>query len=190
MKFTTALFAVLAPARFVSALQESSSSTAIYDVNIESSALKAPEVLSAVELVLEAIDAIPEDVLLAGDEAANDWLVAHGYRSAVPADSGIVSSRSDLVLSERAIAEPAGTIEVLKCVAEVTKFIASNALPVAKLLKIKKAIKVIGSIKKVAQLLSKITSVNDAKSVGGDALYDIADAIFGFSAVWKACAKV
>lgn len=66
MKFTTALFAFVAP---VFALQEASIPK--QDVNLEFSALKAPQVADTLELLLEAINSIPDDVLLAGDEATN-----------------------------------------------------------------------------------------------------------------------
>jgi hypothetical protein len=66
MKFTTVLFALVAP---VFALQEAS--ILRDDVNLEFSALKSPQVGDTLELLLEAINGIPDDVLLAGDEATN-----------------------------------------------------------------------------------------------------------------------
>ncbi|KAK0646901.1 hypothetical protein B0T16DRAFT_458782 [Cercophora newfieldiana] len=186
MKFTTALFALVAP---VFALQEASIPK--QDVNLEFSALKAPQVADTLELLLEAIHSIPDDVLLAGDETTNDWLVAHGYRNqpnGIDARSPSPIPLSDsTALSERATAAPAGIIDVLNCAAKIAQFILENAIPAAKILKIKKAIDVIGSVKKVAEMLRKVKSLADAKRIGGQALFDIADAIIGFSSVWGAC---
>jgi len=190
MKFTTALFALLAPTAL--ALQEATG-TAKEDVNLEFSALKAPEVASTLELLLSAINDIPTDVLLAGDETTNDWLIAHNYRhqpSDITARSPTLfpyAETTALTLSERATAAPAGIIDVLNCAAKIAQFILENAIPAAKILKIKKAINAIGSVKKVAELLKKVKSLADARRIGGQALFDIADAIIGFSSVWGAC---
>jgi len=186
MKFTTALFALVAP---VFALQEAG--TPKESVNLEFSALKAPEVASTLELLLDAIYAIPDDVLLAGDESTNDWLVAHGYKK----EHASIESRfptpspdtTAMIITERATAAPAGIIDVLNCAAKIAQFILENAIPAAKILKIKKAIKAIGSVKKVAEMLKKVKSLADARRIGGQALFDIADAIIGFSSVWGAC---
>ncbi|KAK0623840.1 hypothetical protein B0T14DRAFT_391573, partial [Immersiella caudata] len=165
------------------------------DVNLEFSALSAPQVTDTLELLLEAIHSIPDDVLLAGDETTQDWLIAHNYRNkespspivARTPEPVILSEDTALAVSERAVAAPAGIIEVLNCAAKIAAFILENAIPAAKILKIKKAINVIGSVKKVAEMLKKVRSLADAKRIGGQALFDIADAIIGFSSVWSAC---
>lgn len=172
---------------FFSLTLASTTPTAKEDVNLEFSAIHAPQVLDTLELVLEAIDSIPEDVLLAGDETTNDWLVAHGYRKPHVVSVETRSPSTDIVLSERANATPAGIIDVLNCAARIAQFLLENAIPAAKLLKIKKAIGIIGGVKKVAEKLKKVRSLADAKRIGGDALFQIADAIIGFSSVWSAC---
>lgn len=182
MKFSFTFLALL-----FSFTLASTTPTAKEDVNLEFSALHAPQVIDTLELVLQAIDSIPEDVLLAGDESTNDWLVAHGYRSSHAVSVETRSTSTDIILSERANAAPAGIIDVLNCAAKIAQFILENAIPAAKLLKIKKAIDIIGSVKKVAEMLRKVRSLADAKRIGGDALFQIADAIIGFSSVWGAC---
>jgi hypothetical protein len=184
MKFTTALFALVAPVFALAA------GTPKDELNLEYSALKAPQVADTLELLLNVIDSIPDDVLEAGDETTNDWLVAHNYKK--PNPSGIearapVAETTTVMVSERATAAPAGIIDVLNCAAKIAQFILENAIPAAKILKIKKAIKAIGSVKKVAEMLRKVKSLADARRIGGQALYNIADAIIGFSSVWGAC---
>ncbi|KAK4443096.1 hypothetical protein QBC34DRAFT_311705 [Podospora aff. communis PSN243] len=186
MKFTTTLLALSAPLLSLAL-------TPKHDVNLELSALSAPQVGDTLELLLEAIHSIPDDVLLAGDETTQDWLIAHNYRNKEPPSPIVARAPEPVILSdstalsERATAAPAGIIEVLNCAAKIAAFILENAIPAAKILKIKKAIDIIGSVKKVAEMLRKVRSLADAKRIGGQALFDIADAIIGFSSVWSAC---
>ncbi|KAK5658669.1 hypothetical protein OQA88_2065 [Cercophora sp. LCS_1] len=183
MKFSLIFLSLLAPLALASVTP-----TAKEDVNLEFSALHAPQVIDTLELLLEAIDSIPDDVLLAGDETTNGWLVSHGYRNPGASSVSVSSRSNDVALSERATAiAPAGIIDVLNCAAKIAQFILENAIPAAKILKIKKAIKAIGNVKKVAELLRKVRSLADARRIGGQALFEIADAIIGFSSVWGAC---
>jgi hypothetical protein len=125
------------------------------------------------EVLFAEIDSIPDEILLAGDEATNDWLVEHGLREP---DAVVEESKRDLVaLEDRG---------VWGCVWAIGK----TAFPAAKLLKIKKYIKALGGVKKSVQLILKAgKNYKKAIKIGGKTLWNLIKLISGFSDIEKEC---
>ncbi|KAK0616430.1 hypothetical protein B0T14DRAFT_497676 [Immersiella caudata] len=156
------------------------------DLSLVGKPINAPEVLGSVALFLEAVDSVPYDVLNAGEEAADDWLVAHGLRQ----PGGVTARSTDVAISqveERAVAATAGLLDIIACALAVGELILTTAIPVTKLLAVKKAIDALGGIRKAAELLLKSKDAQDALKRGGEALKEIFEALLGFKDVKKAC---
>lgn len=140
-----------------------------------------------------AIESIPDDVLAAGDDALNDWLVASGIR-----EPGVTPKRSDEALDardtsdtslwERAVLQArVSWWKVTKCVASIVQALATVAIPAGKLLKIKRLIKDLGGTKDAVQLMLKATSKKEKLKVGGQALVDLSAELMGINVVKSNC---
>jgi hypothetical protein len=148
----------------------------------------APEVAGPLALFFDAIESIPENVLLAGDDETNVWLIANGFREA----GTEVVTRSEVPsadwLHERAVAAAqASIIKIAKCVAAVAELIISTAVPAAKILRIKKLIDRLGGTRKAVELLLKATSRSERLKIGGQILLDLVDELSGIKNVREKC---
>lgn len=128
-------------------------------------------VLNELEKVFSVIEEIPDEVLEEGDDATNEWMTEHGYRS--------TPEKRDL--EERQL------VEIAKCAAAIAAFIASNAIGAAKLLRIKKYIAALGGIRKSAELLLKASTNAERLQQGGEFLALLAGEILGFSLISNNC---
>ncbi|XWW98012.1 hypothetical protein V2A60_006008 [Cordyceps javanica] len=131
-----------------------------------------------------AIASIPDDVLAAGDEAANKWFVENNYRSgavelAADADDADAAAVTDL--------EARGFWQVTKCVGSVMWAIGSTAIPVAKIARIKKYIEALGGVKKAVQLMLGATSKAEKLKAGGQALVNLSAELLGIAGVKANC---
>ncbi|KAL1841750.1 hypothetical protein VTJ49DRAFT_6664 [Mycothermus thermophilus] len=152
-----------------------------------------PDADFALEHLFAELEEIPDEVLEAGDEALNLWLIEHGYRSNdtakrdVDAPANVFDAGGD---GETGLVER-GELEARKstlgCIYAIGKLLVTTAVPAARILRIKKYIKALGGTKKAVKLLLKATSKKERLRIGGQALVDLAKELLGISAVKKAC---
>jgi len=119
----------------------------------------------------EAVDAIPDDVLLAGDQATDAWLDDSGYR--VPKVGAVdpVAVR-DIIPADL---NPRSIGDKIRCGIAVAELL-SSATPVggaAKLRKIKDLVKKAGGVKKVVKAILKGTSKKKLIKAGGKVLWEL-----------------
>lgn len=147
------------------------------------------EVADALEKALGAVEAVPDEVLEKGDDAAHQWFQDNGYGAASQEVVPVEDSEDNGV-------ESRGFWDVAKCVATIAAAIGSDIIPVLKLTKIKNFIKSLGGIKAAIDKLKKAEevakkekiSVTDARvRIGGNALKDFAAEILGITAIGEAC---
>ncbi|KAH7347476.1 hypothetical protein B0T11DRAFT_291357 [Plectosphaerella cucumerina] len=199
MKFqiftTTALFAAMAiatPLNFASAEDNNLAARAPADKE------EFPKDLElALELALTEITAIPDEVLLKGDEATNDWLVEHGLRDNDPEDNdddAPITARGEEVTSlslfERDELDARGVVQVAKCIAAISKVIVSTAVPAAKILRIKRYLQLLGGVRKTVLLLVRAKTGAQRLKLGGRALFNLANELFGIQSIKNNCSKL
>lgn len=127
------------------------------------------------EVLFAEIESIPDEILLAGDEVTNDWLIEHGLRQP---DSVIEESKRD---NELVQLETRG---FWSCVWAIGK----AAVPAAKLLKIKKYINALGGVKKTVELILKAgKNYNKAIKLGGQTLWNLIKLLTGIDEIDKEC---
>ncbi|KAM0272847.1 hypothetical protein ACHAQH_008561 [Verticillium albo-atrum] len=152
----------------------------------------------ALELALTEFMSIPDEVLLKGDDATNDWLVENGLRDGDDdlkddKDDGPISARSDvnsLSILERDELEARGPLQVAKCIFAISKAIVSTAIPAAKILRIKRYLKLLGGVRKTVLLLVRAKTTKQRLKLGGRALVNIANELFGIKPIRSACSKI
>lgn len=144
--------------------------------------------------VFSTIENIPDDVLAAGDEALDDWLVAQGIREpgatlkrAVEPIVNEDDSHSTAVWERAVIEARVSWWKVTKCVASIVQMLATAAIPAGKLLRIKKLISDLGGTKSAVELMLKATSKAEKLKVGGQALVDLSAEFLGISVVKSNC---
>lgn len=188
MKFTslfvtaTALFglASAAPSPSKRELEANAADLADPKANFNFSPLEA-----ALNTAFSQIEAIPDSVLESGDEATAAWLKENPFEKRSYAEVRVpLEGRDDVsFLSERGI----DWAKVAKCVATVTSAIATNVIPAAKLLKIKKYIAELGGVKSAIQLLIGATTTAEKLKAGGQALVELSKLFLGVTAIEAAC---
>ncbi|KAM0277649.1 hypothetical protein ACHAQH_005678 [Verticillium albo-atrum] len=195
--FTAAIFAALAVASPVASEPAEERDITARGTGDKVSATEEMEL--ALELALTEVNAIPDEVLLKGDEATNDWLIENGFRDAdedlkEDKDNGApISSRSDdmsLAILERSDLEARGPLQVAKCILAISKAIVSTAIPAAKLLRIKRYLKLLGGVRKTVLLLVRAKTNAQRLKLGGRALVNIANELFGIKPIKSACSKI
>ncbi|KAM0322526.1 hypothetical protein ACHAQA_009372 [Verticillium albo-atrum] len=190
--FAATIFAALAIATPVA--PEASEGTELI-ARAEGDKALAKDVELALELVLTGVTAIPEDVLLEGDEATNDWLVENGFREeeSEEDDGAPLSARDEvnsLALIERGELDARGPLQVTKCVLTITKVLATTFIPVARLLRIRRYLKLLGGVKKTVKLLVRAKTTAQRKKLGGKVLVALANELFGFQPIKNACSNL
>lgn len=139
--------------------------------NVQSSMSSVPQTLGAtsslgipddeIEQLLTAIDSIPDEVLAEGDEATAEWVQEN--------------------LASKEIVPYIAT--EVACAGAILWAIGSTLLPVAKIIKIKKAIKALGGVKAaVSQLAQKGFNWPSIQQTGG-ALRDLGAELIGVAGV-------
>ncbi|KAK3372705.1 hypothetical protein B0H63DRAFT_485497 [Podospora didyma] len=143
------------------------------------------------DALLSEIDAIPDSVLEAGDEALHKYLVSHGLRAPdakLRRDTPEADFSSLEGVFERAeLVARVSIWKIAKCVAAIVQLLATTAVPAAKLLRIKKYLKALGGTKQAVQLLLKATTRAEKLKVGGEALVNLAAELLGISSVKNNC---
>jgi hypothetical protein len=125
------------------------------------------------EMVFNAIEQIPDEVLEKGDDETDKWMVEHGYRA--QADKREVL---DIDLESR---------DALSCACAITKFVATNIFAAAKILRVKKYIDALGGVRRAAELLLRASTRAEKLRIGGEALVQLAKEIFGTQDVADKC---
>ncbi|KAJ4149972.1 hypothetical protein LMH87_010744 [Akanthomyces muscarius] len=133
----------------------------------------------ALAYTFNAIASIPDDVLAAGEEAANEWFVENNYRS--PGAELAADTDADFALEARDF------WKVTKCVGSVMWAIGSTAIPVAKIARIKKYIEALGGVKKAVQLMLGATTKAEKLKAGGQALVSLSAELLGIAGVKANC---
>lgn len=157
------------------------------DANVSVDTAFTPDHRDALTSLFDTVLSIPDDVLAAGDGAAQAWLVQHGV--AGPDTLGqvavVVEKRAPAEIA--AVAPQASIWKIAKCVAAIVQLLATTAIPAAKLLKIKKLIEALGGTRKAVELILKATSKAEKLKAGGQALVALAAELLGISAVKNNC---
>ncbi|WP_367044581.1 hypothetical protein [Streptomyces sp. Je 1-332] len=120
---------------------------------------------------LTVIDAMPDSVTKQGDAAVQAYLDEH-----------LADSKNS-----KNAAVAFGWWQKAKCVTAVAGALASAAIPVAKLLKLKAFIKKVGSVKEAASLLIRVSKGEEKLSELGATLGGLAGAILGVDMIKKHC---
>lgn len=120
---------------------------------------------------LESIVEIPDDVLVQGDAAVQEW------RSESNADAGDPN------------AQLAPQASILACTGAIATVIASTAFPAAKILKIKKLVKGLGGVKEAVQVMWGASFSYEKMQALGGAAAALAGELIGITAVKKGCFK-
>ncbi|ERT00009.1 hypothetical protein HMPREF1624_03378 [Sporothrix schenckii ATCC 58251] len=147
--------------------------------------------------LIETIDAVPDSVVAAGDDAVHNWLAPIGASAAaaIPAPNAAVVVRStdatnaaDAADTTAAVQAVNGLVKDLECAAAVAAAIAGDVLPAAKLLKAKKLVKALGGVKKVAKLFLHFSSNRDeAIKEAGKTLVELVEILLGIDSIKKHC---
>ena len=135
-----------------------------------------PTDYSSLDYVLTTILSIPDNILLAGDNATAAYL-----KPLLPSNP--------LTPGENPTSDPAnlGFWDTLKCAAAIVAFIGTNVVSAAKLLRIKKYIEALGGVRAAAALLLKASTWEERLKIGGGALVGLAAEFFGFSLITDNC---
>ncbi|KAK0703000.1 hypothetical protein B0T26DRAFT_626149, partial [Lasiosphaeria miniovina] len=144
---------------------------------------------SPLDKLLDQIDAIPDAVLEAGDDALHKYLVDHGIRAPDAKLRRDVSDEADFsaVVARSELEARTSVWKIAKCIAAIVKLLGTTAIPAAKLLRIKKYIKLLGGVKKAVKLLLKAKTRAQRLKLGGKALVNLAAELLGISSVKKNC---
>ncbi|MFC0524663.1 hypothetical protein ACFFGV_13885 [Pontibacillus salicampi] len=133
--------------------------------------------------LLEAIEEIPDDMLARGDaEEINNYFAEKGIETNVVKNARNVTAQ-DAIIAGSTSSKGYGTQGVWGCSLAIAEIIALNALPIAKITKIKKYIDALGGIKETAKLLVGATTVGE-KTAAFSAL--VAE-LSGFTKVRNKC---
>ncbi|KAL2121683.1 hypothetical protein VTJ04DRAFT_2138 [Mycothermus thermophilus] len=160
----------------------------------------------ALEALFAQIMDIPDEILEQGDEALNKWLIENGYREPGEQkrdveeadddaaegsldffDAGLEGSEEEADGGLVARGQLEARRNKLKCALAVAKMIATNVVPAAKLLRIKKYIKAIGGVTKAVKLIFKGKNKAQWIKAGGQTLYKLVQEIIGITEIKKHC---
>ncbi|EGY16220.1 hypothetical protein VD0002_g2526 [Verticillium dahliae] len=195
--FTAAVFAALAIASPV--VSEAAEERDITARGAADTVSLTEETELALELALTEIFSIPDEVLLKGDDATNAWLIENGFRDGDKSvkeerdDGAPISARSEdtsLAILERSDLEARGPLAVARCIYAITKTIATTFIPAAKLLRIKKYLKKLGGVRKTVLLLVRAKTKKQRLRIGGTALVNLANELFGIQSIKRACSNL
>ncbi|MFJ6533287.1 hypothetical protein [Microbacterium sp. NPDC091662] len=115
---------------------------------------------------MSKVTSIPDDVLLAGDEATATWIQAN-----LAPSGGSLTARAD----------------VFGCIGAITLAIAGVAFPAAKILKIKKLADELGGVAKAVQLLWGASFNFEKVQAAGGALAALGAELIGISEIKAKC---
>ena len=144
--------------------------------------------LASIEFLLDEILSIPDEVLLKGDKATDEWLAENPF-----SDPDLIIENA---LSQRDIQDEEGVIlerglipKAIKCAAAIADLLIGHIVPASKILKIKKLIKAVGGVKKAVKLLLKAKTKAQIIKLGGSALWNLYKEISGIASVKRNCFK-
>lgn len=120
---------------------------------------------------LRIIDEIPEEVIEGGDPAVRDW----------------VRDRYPSVAENGSLARAIGPWQVAKCTGAILVAIGSAAVPAAKLLKLRRFIREVGSVRKAAELLIKVARREEQLAEFGPVIGSLGAEILGITAIRESC---
>jgi hypothetical protein len=126
--------------------------------------------LKHLEEGLQTIEDIPSEVIDQGEAAVQEWVAQHHPSTVGP--GGVKAE---------------GYWEVSKCVGAILLAIGSAAIPAAKLLKLKKFIEKVGSVREAAFLLIRIAKGEEKIEELGSVLGALAGEIIGITSIRENC---
>lgn len=129
----------------------------------------------SVNNLLEEIESIPLELI-----EANDVSAINNHLSSINSDLYVTSEKESL--NEGVIPKRAKS-GIWECSLEIGKLIVMNALPIAKIVKIKEYIKALGGVWNTAKLLVGATNASEKLAALGALIAELS----GFTAVKKAC---
>lgn len=127
---------------------------------------KYPDAITELNETFAAILAIPDGVLKDGNDATTAWLTTNGYRGGFHPDSFWHKT---------------------ECALAIIAFLGSNFVTVAKVIKIKRYIKSLGSVAEAVELMLKCSTTEEMLREGGTALVNLVAEIVGIPEVWNHC---
>ncbi|WP_157085844.1 hypothetical protein [Devriesea agamarum] len=124
-----------------------------------------------IEELLRAIDQIPESVLLKGDAATRLWVAQN-------------LQEKPLTIEGMVVTEPTGFLE---CSGAILLAIGTTAIPIAKIIKIKKLMDSLGGVTKAIKLMWGASFSHEKLKALGGAAAALGAELLGIAAVKKAC---
>ncbi|KZC95751.1 hypothetical protein [Clavibacter sp. Sh2126] len=118
---------------------------------------------------LALVEQIPDDVLVQGDAATQQWLAANAPANTAP--EGMVSTQAS----------------VLGCGAAIATVIASTAFPAAKILKVKALIKSLGGVTEAAKIMWGASFSYEKVQALGGAAAALAGELIGVTQIKEQC---
>ncbi|KAH6692685.1 hypothetical protein F5X68DRAFT_201404 [Plectosphaerella plurivora] len=143
----------------------------------------------AADLALTEVPDIPDEVLIQGGEALDNWLIEHGLSDNDPSPTARGEEATSLSVYERDEIEARGVLQVATCVAAISKFILMHTAPPTKLKVIKRWITALGGVRPTVTLLSKAKTQEERFKLGGQVLVDLWKELSGYNVVKKGCAS-
>ncbi|WP_456279980.1 hypothetical protein M1D98_02760 [Bacillus sp. K7] len=143
----------------IASAKESSDDVSSEQVNVEAQIMKR-----TLEPLLELIDQMPEDVAEQGINSGIEWLNVHKGNEFVGYE--FVADGENLT-AVKTVQESIGPFIVLStwsCISSAAKAIAVNAIPWAKILKVKKAAKLMGGLNSMTKTI--ITAYKHQRNLG------------------------
>ena len=169
---TSSAFAIVSPpsAPSTSALAIATASSFLTRNNSDTgqplNLTKYSDAITELNKTFAAIIAIPDAILKDGNNATTAWLIANGYRGGVHPDSFWHKT---------------------ECALAIIAFLGSNFVTVAKVIKIKRYIKSLGSVAEAVELMLKCSTTEEMLREGGTALVNLVAEIVGIPEVWNHC---
>ncbi len=126
------------------------------------------------EYFFSVITEIPDDVLEKGDGKTNQWINEHHH----PVSRNAIQDRD---LEDRGIGDK------IQCGIALGGLIADNAIPLAKLRRIRALVNELGGVRKTVVKLLKAKTKEQRLKVGGQALVKLVELLLGFKDVKEEC---
>ncbi|MCY8317075.1 hypothetical protein MOC71_10060 [Bacillus vallismortis] len=139
--------------------KESSDDVSSEQVNVEAQIMKR-----TLEPLLELIDQMPEDVAEQGINSGIEWLNVHKGNEFVGYEFVADGENLTAVKTVQESIGPSIVLSKWSCISSAAKAIAVNAIPWAKILKVKKAAKLMGGLNSMTKTI--ITAYKHQRNLG------------------------
>jgi hypothetical protein len=144
--------------------------------------------IEALERAFAVINEIPDSVIDDGDAAIKEWV--HSHTDLVARSNNDISARSaeadpEAEAGAEAALEPRQSFtQVLICAGAILKAVAENAVPIAK---VRALIRAIGGVRKLARAVLRARSIDELIKLAGPEAGELAQILLGVTDVVNEC---